>query len=449
MKDEHIEKVSWEEAAEDIKKINQDFADVLKRIVQHKRGRTPKLFIANYQFGQLIIDKGRFLPPCGSGKCAACEEVSRQAGYIQIPLTLVLEGTVEIFVEEGLEGPAIGVNPDRYENCRTIPLRILGRGGKNEPFGTFEVVDYLDRREPSPASWSVSSGARSLLILSPLGDVGRLRRKIKAISNLPEPTLKSFKYPYNHYNFISRLTKSSNWKTRLLILPKDWITETDPQFRDLIRKLAWQQSQNLRNSSSDLYSFRKHFKNCSAGTSLDTYGEIHVFETMVHLIAVARGDMPAFRPVTSETIQAGPFIEFQKMLLESDFPKSHFPAVFQPFHMDEPGSAGYYSFRRPSLFAPVSEGEIDVKVRSFIQFTKTLHDLFSSLVAIQPSLLKNIDLLGLQYFCSQVDKKESPVKSYKDLPSAEFIPDTFKKQPIDFQIHGEKFFTACIRIVRK
>src|SRR5260370_31231363 len=69
-----------------------------------KKGPTPRLYTARYRYGELIVDRGTFTPPCSSVACADCRALKENCTYGHIPLAVILSNGVEVFVEHEISG---------------------------------------------------------------------------------------------------------------------------------------------------------------------------------------------------------------------------------------------------------------------------------------------------------------------------------------------------------
>src|SRR5215204_5555246 len=130
-----VKRVLWTEIRPAL--LEQGAAPTLVRAVDHllataMRDEPLSVFVARYPYGELIVDRGEFRPPCARGhgqgqtSCAACRELLKEVQYSAIPLSLPMDKPVEVFLD-------LKWDP---KEPRMAPLRLIRPG---EPFGVFEV----------------------------------------------------------------------------------------------------------------------------------------------------------------------------------------------------------------------------------------------------------------------------------------------------------------------
>lgn len=331
--------IRWDEARELLKPsagTEEVFAN-LDQIIQ--RSKTQKVFVAEYDYGDLIVDCGRFVPPCSSRDCEGCAGLRQSAEYTCIPLTFLVARNVEIFID--------------YKNSdeRTAPLRVMKEG---ELFGVFEVLDLLLNNEVVEPIWSVAAGARSIHIIAPLGNRSlpqwirtRVGRQVTWTKKSP------------HWLLVKEASEPKKWMTKLVILPREVIQkirQTD-RFFEFLLETGWVQSRSLRNSMIDDANLRG-IVGAEISNEPAPLGELYHYATLRHLLSLSRGSLPCF--VSSKTLSdpAGPFDTFCSLLAEALRDNTDFnyePLVMQPSHVAA-GARAYYSMRCPSMPGPNPQG---------------------------------------------------------------------------------------------
>src|SRR4051812_32142024 len=103
-----IQKVRWDEVRQSVVATNQELARALDALLASRRfqqpGAEPELFVAEYGYADLMVDRGDFRPPCyrkhpGLEWCEVCKPLMSAVQYSAIPLGLCLNRTVEVFLE--------------------------------------------------------------------------------------------------------------------------------------------------------------------------------------------------------------------------------------------------------------------------------------------------------------------------------------------------------------
>ena len=130
-----MELVKWREIRGSVKKVNPYLCNLIDKIDPSEA--YPFIRLKNL-FGDLLVSKGSF--------SIELDKLKNLITYSTIPLTLVLDKTLEVFV---------------INNERIIPLNIIQEGGL---IGLFETIDSLFGEHSNPPWW-ISSGARFIFLL--------------------------------------------------------------------------------------------------------------------------------------------------------------------------------------------------------------------------------------------------------------------------------------------
>lgn len=409
-----VRPVQWAEVRDEVLSLNPQLGQPLDEMMA-QFGET-RLHAASYSYGELLVDRGTFRPPCTQPRCENCADLAGQTGASRIPLALILEHAAEVFVDSspGAEG----------NELRTTPLRLLGAG---EIFGVFEILDSILGSPTAAPAWSVSSGARSVFVIAPLGDerVSQyIRRNMGA--RWAERT-------NPHWELVRAVSKGG-WTARVLVFPRA-VTEAIRSWPGLYRvllEIGWQQSTNLRNrAGSEAYlraSFAKFFGKIPLG-------DLHHFATVRHLLDIASGAAPAFQPAGRADRAAGPFDAAGLALKEvlKTIKKDYEPVILQPGHLSREGDLGYYSFRCPSVPGPPPP-----RLASYADVPGSVSDslrLFDG----EPHVMLDFDRTTFfarsGEFSLDADRESVPLR--------ELLPDSSRAYL------NSPFFVAGVRIVRK
>lgn len=340
---------------------------------------TPKkkayLYRVQYPYGQLIVDKGTFTPPCGGDACSDCKALVVDSQYGHIPLALLLENPVEVFIDY----PAEIDSSSGSKSFRFAPLRLIPPG---ELFGVFEALDALISSPSLKPSWSVSSGSRSVWILAPLEDNRLTKHLSSEIANetKSKPFIAWEPDEHAHWQLIQECSTvpQSEWNTDILIFPGDLVRslkKTTRLFNELL-SIGWRQSATLRHSSIEHPSIRDGVARVMKRISLPS-GEMHHYNAVLHFMNVLNGERPAYKSCHTLGKPAGPFIPFcgllQKALLRMGRGRQYQPIVMQPHHLGK-GESGLYSCRCPSL-----PGARQEKPQTYLSLIEGYRDVINSL----------------------------------------------------------------------
>jgi hypothetical protein len=158
----------------------------------------------------------------------------------------------------------------------------------------------------------------------------------------------------------------------------------------------------------------------------------------LHLLAVAKGDVPAFEPVIQSRSEAGPFCDVVTIL--GKVVTDYTPLILQPCHLLKAGSAGFYSISRPSIPGIISDGHAHID--DLIQVWNELHSLGDH---------GCLDIAKTKQFV--LGSKKHMSSNLKDLPLQDLFPKRNHGEPAPNlflrSTSGKYFFSACLRIVRK
>jgi len=322
-------------------------------------------FFARYAYGDELVHEGRFRPPClNPPRCEPCKELIRviETSSVTIPLSLVVRGAAEVFL------PVVSANP---EAARSRPLRILDRG---EFFGVFETLDAVTGLSADEPRWGVSAGARSVVVLSSqlsdrnerqiTGDL--IRRGVCDRRGLPA-LISAIKQ--DGWELVRQIAAQEDdahtgeWSCEVLVLPgaAQKKLRDDPlaaQALLRIHEIGWSQSRHMRGYLSDEEELvlNEHF-----ASQKRRIEQIDMLGVLRQILAISRGDLPAFNAVTSDSLL--PLAKFQGAL--EQWPDRRSAIVVAPQHLQSAGDVAFLSVKVNCLPAQQS-----AEPRSFVKFDR-------------------------------------------------------------------------------
>jgi hypothetical protein len=155
---EHVARLPWT-AARTL--LGEELAE-LRASIDEEVERSPEaeISLATYRYGDIVVENGRFLPPCRR----PCPDCHNLLGSFEgdIPLALILDNCAEVFLAGREEA-----------NTSDVPLRVISHG---EMFGVFETLDLVLQTPRETPPWGVSAGIRSVWVLAPLGNEQMMKR---------------------------------------------------------------------------------------------------------------------------------------------------------------------------------------------------------------------------------------------------------------------------------
>lgn len=370
----HCSEIGWDE-------LESRAPARAREILVAIRGARPKrpqaVSVARYRYGADILQTGQFQVPCVAehrdNECHECRSLSGRFPAGQLPLGLVLENPVEVYLQE---------------STHLTPLRVLGPG---EWFGVFEALDagiIAGREEFQPVtasgSYNVSSGAKSARLIAPcstewanrLCRSDRKHRAMRALnSERPEDRSSELIRIFNEQ-------QDSPWSVEVALLRPDLAARLETPARARLLEVGWTQGRHLLSRSLEDSAWLERYHEYAASSS--TAGML-TLRTARHLLYVARGEQPAFKPVGSAGPETGPLRGFQRWLMDEQ--RFEFlPGLVQPHHVVSSGDHAYYSLSEPTILGPLPrKGGTVVKKEG-----RSYDDFADSIIGVLNACVENL-----------------------------------------------------------
>ena len=231
-------------------------------------------------------------------------------------------------------------------------MRLLGRG---EFFGVFETLDALFGQPTEVPPWGVTSGARSVLVLASQMSGRTVRWLTTSLAEPGNPTRQALPaivrsiqqdgWEYVRHMVGGKLQEGTReWTTEVLVLPG----ATRPRLRSdpsatesllAIAEVGWCQSRPLRGHLLDEENLV--LNDYLAPRKIHRDERISMLGVLRQILAMARGELPAFAPANSETVL--PLRLFRERLLQS--PDHRAAIVIVPQHLKDPGDVAFVSVK--------------------------------------------------------------------------------------------------------
>jgi hypothetical protein len=232
MSDFKFQQYTWSQIRDKVLKTDPDFCEVVD---EWDPGKEYTLIELSYPFGAHILDiyRGGFQIPNIDGRTVPLSDPSvpaqlkKELGYSSLPLGLPIQGGVEVY---------------HLLEDRVFSLAFFSLGfnlGIWEAFGP-------------PAPYSVSAGARSLIMAPKITDTEN-HKKLKDVFGLRHGV------PRNLFDqwpvFVELVQKSkTSWETKVLFLNHKWAEPKKKsigwlKFHNFLRKRAWEHTEYVRYKS--------------------------------------------------------------------------------------------------------------------------------------------------------------------------------------------------------
>jgi len=197
-----LEKKSWLDVNEQVRKVNSKLATVIDDL---NVDPSFTFYKGTYSFGEEIIKKGHLQVSLADNHSISLDnpvvdkKLQADLGYNfgTSPVSLVLSGAVEAFLV--IDGYTI-----------TLPAGVIYPG---KVFGTWKVLNQDVTHMPA-FIWSMTSGARSLFMLPKISKASSHKRLMKAF-NLQHDTPKE---TLHHWHVFKEITNHQDFK-------QDWHSE--------------------------------------------------------------------------------------------------------------------------------------------------------------------------------------------------------------------------------
>lgn len=357
-----LEELSWKQVREDVRQVAPELANIIDKISPDD---SYKFIIATYAYGDLVVENGVACLPDQHGKIIPITNSSfnnnplaKKLAYSSIPLFLTLEKSNEVFINTG---------------TRIIPLNLFKPGSI---LGLFETMDFYFKDYSQP-KWSVSAGARSIFMLPKITESFGLKR-LRAEFKLPAST--RLKYLSDHAAVFSAIAKHPNftqpWENKILFFTEEWFSNRqDPAWFELYSyffKQAWEQAQFAIKKMELSLTWESYVK---AITSRNLKPSIYLADQLKHIISIATGMWPGFRPADDSQLIA-PTSGIQQAFVDIYQLKEYLPTLMHAYYLLDGNTRlpVYYSLFFPAILEGAPHNESSSTIMLDLKNIKLLLD---------------------------------------------------------------------------
>lgn len=422
---------NWQDIRSQVVSVNPTLANIIDAIDPSNK---LKFIAASYLFGDIFINNGLpYLPNKNRLLPLTHEdipvEIRKELSYAQIPLFLTLKKDCEVFIDT---------------NSRTIPLNLFRAGNL---LGLFETVDYMFDRK-SNSKWSVSAGARSVMMLPKIGDDSGLSR-LRRLYDLP--TTLRIKNLSEHWQLFTHLAQNPKieplWENKILFFSKEWFNKKNDSlewniFRNYLLQQAWIQAQFSIEKVELSLMWEKFVETIS---SRHLKPRPYLADQVKHLLSISLGNFPAFIPADNSE-ESVPKKELQAAIKEIYIMKEYIPTLMQISPLNEMRNQYiYYSLSFPTLLegSPINRTT-----------TTIIHDLRDIKLLIDTLKQYNKDSFFYnQIYQTEFDYFHVEPDIFSEVKSTKTIPTEDPAFSIDNPYFPDKvfctksnFFRGCIRL---
>jgi hypothetical protein len=248
-----LKRVNYNEVSEEIKSSNPELWTCIEEraaIMKEGSGEEPTFFVAEYSYGESIIDSHGFEPPADSDIRVKQKLNASISSNKKIPLILILTNSSEVYVETQ---PSV--------------IKSLALLTKGDLIGTYESIGFMQKNsgfqpltfEPG---WKAIAGSRSVFLPILFRSRSVQDRLINIFGNNNFFELKELKNYgiLNGEGFRNELKKDAfpiikaisgipeikcDWKMKVIVFPDEWILDDlniFSSFHKYIYDTAWNQA---------------------------------------------------------------------------------------------------------------------------------------------------------------------------------------------------------------
>ena len=419
--------VSWSDIRVQVQKLNPE---LFKAVEQLSPSDDLKLIEAQYNYGDAVVNKGKFHLPIEGEKYIELVSYANQG----LPTGVVMQNSYELTLTT------------EYHD---LPVLMAKPG---DVFALWKHLEHAPSCHPTKI-FSIYAGGRSTFLLPNVSNFNhhkRLKRDLNFYGSEP----KSLSDHWSIFVDIARQQRS-DWQLKIILFTNDWMhkIKKDPAWKSLYIYLlenAWQSSAVSRNKVffDYIFSCAKVIRNMRPNA--------HLFDTASHVLSIIFGVAVGFRPLVDN--KCLPLEAIQSAYVESYGLKRYIPTILGPTQFDLSNSNTmpvYYSLNYPTSFrfSPKSRklattgqelSELRYLLSSFFAEIRTGSiELDNTAFALLPTHVE------LEFFHSREDK-------YGEIQPSLKIPETDPDFLVAAALHSDakfaengQFVRGCVKISRK
>lgn len=430
-----IQKVSWDEVRDKVKRVNSSIYEVIEEISPSK---TLPFFIAKYKFGEHFgINNHAYLPD--------------NRGHLEKISSKFTDNELFTHLGYGKDSLPLGLILDKFcewhyfgEDGRIFPERVQGPGA----IFNMQVIFNEDQTVENNVL-SVSSGALSSFLLPNIG----CKRKHARIQKYFKVSLPAPKSPYEHYlvfkEILQNQSTNDKWHSEILYFSEQFINEVKHNNKWLKLKLYFSESLRKKLTHNTYDSFCNDL--FLSAKSINRFRPMpFIMDTAKYIFNICMGAGIGVKPADDE--QYFPVQTIQKVYNEC-YDLEHTPTVMVPSALNDQSDSVYYPLQCP--FAKINTYKTNQSKSAYSE----LEMLKDVLLAYQEEFMKeNSPAFGslLYRVSKQTEFSFYHYKSQEDenIYSSEGIGTTDPRFNFSFCSNDTKFasdaklFRGCVRLSR-
>jgi len=429
----------WSDIRNDVRKVNSEIASIIDAI---SPGKTHSLYVAEYPYGETILEEGTFFFPTIKGETAPLSservepEIQSKFKYAHfgLPSGIVLDKSYELFVDT------------QYRNLTWLLVT------PGSVIALWKTLDPLPSMHPIKM-YSIKAGARNIFLLPNVGDLA-YHKNLKRDFGIKQPPPKTLQDQWEIFKRIAHHPDvNSNWRTKILFFTDSWIESIlhDEKWINLkfyLINSAWNSCRYERNQMH--YDLALSWACANRNLKPNPY----LLDTLKHLLMMSAGTAPGFVPAIDEI--AAPIKAIQKAYVESYGIRKYIPTILHPFHFDiSEKRPVYYSMQYPTAmeFSPKSR-KVNTTLAELSELKHITEVFFSEVTKNHVKLdgTKNKEIISnleVEYFHNKPDK-HGEILLTGDIPNFDcaFNSSLYECNNDEFAASGH-FLRGCISLSKK
>ena len=438
--DHNIEEIGWLEARSHFHKSEPELAKIIDELSPDS---TFTLFRVSYPFGSMILDKAIIhLPTKGYQSIPISHpeipsKIKEALSYSNLPLgCIVNEHGIEVFRE--------------LQN----KLHLIAFFNIGLDLGIWEFFS-------PPTPFSISAGARSLMLLPKISDsTSHSALQKYGVSSQP-PLL-----PYEQWQIFREMSVSDNFSTKwyceVIFLTNRWAEKIkqDPawlKFKHFLLDRVWKQTEHNRNRFLHDEMWESFFNILSARRIKPISYIVDLFKYLLYIAPGSKTGV-AYKPADGQEV-AGPVNEIIRIYLEEYKLKTYVPTLMLPTHFyDGLKQPVYYPLQIPTYWDTAPKSRDSVSAKRDLNYLIWLMDAFKrelingNIQVTIPSVHHLFDRVNFDFFHSDGNVNER-IKPSSAMPEMDknllYMPPSKHKYGERKFADRSSFARACVRISPK
>lgn len=422
-KNKSFQELTWEQARSKIKRVNPGLVAAIDAINPNEKH---KLYSATYHYGQEIIKNGRLVT---SDETSNIPDALNYYNFN--PIGVVIEKNIEMYL-------SFKNKTMTYAKFNPGSLIDVNRIFNNSPLTNCSL-------------WGMTAGVRSTFMLAKISEEGK-HTKLKNYYSFNQPKPLSFFDEFNVFKAIANSEQlKKQWTSEVIFFSKQWFEHKEDKewrsFNYYLLEQAWNKTTYRRD---------QYFLNTIASILQEEKGikfSLSNLEQTIHLINIALGETPGFRPALNN--DSLPLSQIQEAYLNV-YGLDYAPIIMEPSYFDaynENETPIYYSLNYPSsiYFSP-KESKKTSTIYDIYELGRMLKKYLDE-IANRNLGLKETPLYYIAKNCSFTQHYAEAADEYSNILTPDIIAkdidfNSFAKEKLKFP-KSSSFFNGCIRISRK